>query len=136
MRDYSFLLSAAKYKAKYGEGLKILTPMIQRLPTAVAVVKAGNTSESLLNEIRNIIYYLYWAKETTKKVYNNIMLSLKFWNRMSTMFICSWNSKISDPHRLLINLSDKISLKRMDKYALSNLSIYCTWKIMQKSCNR
>ena len=40
-------------------------------------VKAGNTSENLLNEIRQIIHFLYQAKETTKKVYNNIMNSIK-----------------------------------------------------------
>ena len=41
----------------------------------------------------------------------------------------SENSKPSDPHRLLINLSDKMNLKTKDKYvALSNLSIYYTWK--------
>ena len=41
----------------------------------------------------------------------------------------SKNSKISAPHRLLLNLTDKINLKRSDKYvALSNLSIYYTWK--------
>ena len=46
----------------------------------------------------------------------------------------SENSKTSDPHRLLLNLSDKINLKRSDKYvALSNLSIYCTWKNIKKS---
>ena len=46
----------------------------------------------------------------------------------------SENSKTSDPHRLLLNLSDKINLKRSDKYvALSNLSIYYTWKNMKKS---
>ena len=55
--------------------LKILTPkqMLQTLPTALAQVKAGNTSENLLNEIRQTIYSLYRAKEITKKVYNNIM---------------------------------------------------------------
>ena len=38
------------------------------------------------------------------------------------------NSKTSDPHRLLLNLSDKTDFKRSDKYvALSNISIYCTW---------
>ena len=78
-RDYSVLLSEAKYKAKHGKGLKILTPkqMLQRLPIALAQVKAGNTSENLLNEIRQIIYSLYQAKEITKKVYNNIMNSIK-----------------------------------------------------------
>ena len=48
---------------------------------------------------------------------------------MDTIFINSENSKASDPHRLLLNLSDKINLKRSDKYiTLSNLSIYYTWK--------
>ena len=43
------------------------------------------------------------------------------------------NSKIFDPHSLLLNLSDKINLKRIDKYvALSNLSIYNTWKNIKK----
>ena len=45
------------------------------------------------------------------------------------MFMNSGNSKASDLHRLLLNLSDKVNLKRSDKYiALSNLGIYCTWK--------
>ena len=80
IRDYSSLLSEAKFKAKYEEGLKIVTPkqMIQRLPIALAQVKAGNTSENLLNEIRQIIYSLYQAKEITKKVYNNIMNSISY----------------------------------------------------------
>ena len=47
--------------------------MLQKLPIALAQVKAGNTSENLLNEVRKIIYSLYWAKEITKKVYNNII---------------------------------------------------------------
>ena len=48
---------------------------------------------------------------------------------MLTTFINSENSKTSDSHRLLLNLSDKISLKRSDIYvALSNLSICHTWK--------
>ena len=78
-RDYSFLLSDAKYKAKYGEGLKILTPkqLLQRFPTALAQIKAGNNLETLLNEIRQIAYYLYQSKEITKKVYNNIIKSIK-----------------------------------------------------------
>ena len=39
------------------------------------------------------------------------------------------NSKTSDPHGLLLNLRDKISLKRSDEYvASSNLNIYCTWE--------
>ena len=46
----------------------------------------------------------------------------------------SGNSKTSHPHRLPLNLSDKMNLKRSDKcVALSNLSIYCTWKNIKKS---
>ena len=58
--------------------LKILTSkqMVQRLPIAVAQVKADNDSENLLIEIRQIIYSLYQAKEITEKVYNNSMKSL------------------------------------------------------------
>ena len=53
---------------------------------------------------------------------------------MDTVFMSSENSKTSDPHRLLINLSDKINSKRSDKYAaLSSLSIYYTWKNIKKS---
>ena len=50
--------------------------MHQGLPIALAQVKAGNTSENLLNEIRQAIYSLYREKEVTKKVYNNIMNSI------------------------------------------------------------
>ena len=49
--------------------------MPQRLPIALA--KAGNTPENLLNEMRQIIYSLYRKKEVTKKVYNNIINSIK-----------------------------------------------------------
>ena len=61
------------------ERLKILTPnqMLKRLPIALAQVKAGNYSESLLNEIRQIVYSLYRSKEITKKVYNNVINSIK-----------------------------------------------------------
>ena len=50
--------------------------MIQRLPIALAEVKAGNNSENLLNEIRQIVYSLYQSKQITKKVYNNITKSI------------------------------------------------------------
>ena len=49
---------------------------------------------------------------------------------MDTIFMNSKEGKTSDPHRLLVNLSDKINLKRSDKYiALSNHSIYLHGKI-------
>ena len=66
-------------ESQEGEGLKILTPnkMLKRLPIALAQVKAGNNSESFLNKIRQIVYSLYLSKEITKKVYNNIINSIK-----------------------------------------------------------
>ena len=77
----------ASYKAKQNETeqggtwLKILTPkqMLQRLPIALAQVKAGNNSKRLSNEIRQIVYSLYQSKEIIKKVYNNIIKSIQ-WN--------------------------------------------------------
>ena len=73
--DYSRIVSETKYKIKYGEELEILSPkeMLQMLPIPLAQVKAGNTYENLLNEIRQIIYLLHREKEVTKKVYNKIM---------------------------------------------------------------
>ena len=51
--------------------------MLQRLLIALAQVKAGHNSESLLNEIRQIVYSLYQSKQITKKVYNNIIESMQ-----------------------------------------------------------
>ena len=50
--------------------------MRQKLPIALAQVKAGNNSESLLDEIRQIVYFLYQSKQITKKIYNNIIKSI------------------------------------------------------------
>ena len=59
--------------------LKMLTPkqILQRLSIALAQAKTGTKSENLLDEIRQTIYSLYRAKEISKKVYNNIMNSIK-----------------------------------------------------------
>ena len=64
--------------ATKGTGLKILTPkqMLQRLPIALVQVKACNNSESLLNQIRQIVYFLYQSKQITKKVYSKIIKSI------------------------------------------------------------
>ena len=83
---------------------KILSPkqMLQRLPIALAQVNAGNNSESLLNEIRQIVYSLCQSKQITKKVYSNIIKSIQ-WNctqifiKMDTIFINSENGKASNP---------------------------------------
>ena len=51
--------------------------MLQILPIALAQVKAGNNSESLLNEIRQVVYFLYQSKQITLKVYNIIIKSIE-----------------------------------------------------------
>ena len=51
--------------------------MIQRLLIVLAQVKAGNTSENLLNEIRKILCSLYQTKQIIKKLYNNKMNFIK-----------------------------------------------------------
>ena len=79
LNDNSKIRSEAIYKSKQNEtgrkGLKILTPkqMLQRLPISLAQVKAGNNSERLLNENREIVYSSYQSKQITKKVCNNII---------------------------------------------------------------
>ena len=58
-----------------GKGLKILTPkqILSRLPITLAQLKAGNNSEKLKNEIRQLLYSLYRSKNMTKQVYNNLI---------------------------------------------------------------
>ena len=51
--------------------------MVKRLPIVLPQIKAGNNSESLLNEIRQIVYSLYRSKKIFLKVYNNIIKSIK-----------------------------------------------------------
>ena len=67
------------------------------LPIAIAQIKPGNISEKLLNEIRQI---LYQAKEITKKVYKNIMNSIKVYNKVETIFMNLEDSKTFQSHRL------------------------------------
>ena len=68
LNDNSKIRSETVYKSKQNKteekGLKILTPkqILQRLPIALAQVKAGNNSKNLLNEIRQIVYFLYQSK--------------------------------------------------------------------------
>ena len=58
-----------------GKGLKILTPnqMLSRLPISLAQLQAGNNSEKLKNEIRQLLYFLYCSKNMTKQVYHNLI---------------------------------------------------------------
>ena len=69
--DYARNMSRNIHDSKQeGARLKILAPkqMFQRLPISLAQIKAGNNSQSLLYEIRQIVYSLYQSKEITKKV--------------------------------------------------------------------
>ena len=58
-----------------GQRLKILTPnqMLRKLPISLAQLKAGNNSEKLKNEIRQLLYSLYRSKKLTKNLYNNLI---------------------------------------------------------------
>ena len=53
-----------------GEGLKTLTPnqMLSRLPMSLPQLKTGNNSEKLKNEIRQLLYSLYWSQKLTKQI--------------------------------------------------------------------
>ena len=67
--------SAAERRNQQGEGLKILTPsqMLSRLPICLAQSKAGNNSEKLKNEIRQLLYSLYRSKKLTKQLYKSLV---------------------------------------------------------------
>ena len=58
-----------------GQGLKILTPeqVVSRLSTSLAQLEAGNNSEKLKNEIRQLLYSLYRSKTLGKTIYNNLI---------------------------------------------------------------
>ena len=58
-----------------GKGLKILTTnqMLSRLPISLAELKAGNNSEKLKNEIRQLLYSLYRSKKLTKQLYKSLV---------------------------------------------------------------
>ena len=67
--------SAAERRNQQGQGLKILTPdqMLSRLPITLAQLKAGNNSQKLINEIRQLLYSLYRSKKLTKTIYNHLI---------------------------------------------------------------
>ena len=73
---------------------------------------------------------MYGAKEISKELYKNIMISVKvYYIKMNAIFISSRNSKTSDHHSLLHYFTDKINFRRQHKYiVLSNLGIDYTWK--------
>ena len=66
-----------------GQGLKILTPnqMLSRLPITLAQLKAGNNSEKLKNEIRQLLYSLYRSKKLTKQLYKSLIDVIQKWKQ-------------------------------------------------------
>ena len=68
-------LESEKSAAQRGQGLKILTPeqVLSRLQSSLAQLKAGNNSEKLKNEIRQLLYSLYRSKKLSKTIYKNLM---------------------------------------------------------------
>ena len=67
--------SAAERRNQQGKGIKILTPnqMLSRLPITLAQLKAGNNSEKLKNEIRQLLYSLYRSKKIAKQIYKSLV---------------------------------------------------------------
>ena len=67
--------SAAERRNQQGQRLKILTPdqMLSRLSIILAQLKAGNNSQKLINEIRQLLYSLYRSKKLTKTIYNHLI---------------------------------------------------------------
>ena len=67
--------SAKQRRNQQGKGLEILTPnqMLSRLPISLVQLKAGNNSEKLKNEIRQLLYSLYRSKKLTKEIYKSLI---------------------------------------------------------------
>ena len=71
-------ISSSSSGSQSGKGLKILTPqqMFTRLPILLAQIKAGNNSQELSNEIRQLLYSLYRSKQISKTVYKNLIATI------------------------------------------------------------
>ena len=67
--------SDSEFSDTEGGGLKLFTPnqMLSRLPITLAQLKAGNNSEKLKNEIRQLLYSLYRSKKLTKQLYKSLI---------------------------------------------------------------
>ena len=75
VRVVKMILDFNELKQQKGQGLKILTPkqMLNRLPIALAQLQAGNNSNKLKNEIRQLLYSLYCSKNMTEQVYKSLI---------------------------------------------------------------
>ena len=70
-----FELESEESVTQQGQGVEILSPkqIISRLPVLLAQLKAGNNSQKLKNEIRQLLYLLYRSKKLSKTIYNSLM---------------------------------------------------------------
>ena len=118
-------------RQQQGQGLKILTPspMLSRLPISLARLKAGNNSEKLKNEIRQLLYSLYRSKKLTKTLYNNLINTVLTWEQCE-------NSKTNESNKFIYQFTDKLNLNNPNKnIGLVNLSICYTWKNIKYAYN-
>ena len=108
---------------RWGQGLKILTPnqMLSRLPVYLAQLKAGNNSNKLKNETRQLLSSLQRSKKLTKQL--KVLLTLF---KDGNNFMNSENCKTSEPHRVRPDLTDKLNLD-LQKHGFSQCD---TWKTM------
>ena len=69
------ILDFNKNEQQKGQGLKFLTPnqLLNRLPIALAQLKAGNNSNKLKNEIRQLLYSLYRSKNVIEQIYKSLI---------------------------------------------------------------
>ena len=114
-------------KEKQGKGLKLLTPkqMLQRLPMALANVKAGNLSENLLNEIRSIKSCLYQGKTITRKDLNKCITQkwiLYLWIR---------NSQTSDPQCIQWRYNTKMNAMFINFKIIKHLFLIDYYSILK-----
>ena len=125
---------------KKGKGLKILTnkQMFNRLPILLAQIQAGNNSDKLKNETRQMLYSLYniyTCIALRSKELDFVVMSTTF-IKMETFFMNTKNSKTNESHRFKYDLIDKFDLKNPNRnMALGSLNIYYTWKKVKLTYN-
>ena len=103
--------------------------MLSRLPISLAQLKAGNNSEKLKNEVRQLLYSLYCSKKLTKTIYNNLINTVLTWEQCE-------NSKTNESNKFIYQFTDKLNLNNPKKnIGLVNLSIYCMWKNIKYAYN-
>ena len=92
------------------QGIKILTPsqMLGRWATSLAQLKAGNNSEKLTNEIRQLLHSLYRSKKLANHIYKSLTDIIQ---NMETVFMNSENNTTNEPRRFKLDLTDKLNLK-------------------------